>query len=137
MKLEEMVSNKELSKKLKDLGVPQNSLWCWVQYIYTKPAHEKHPLYTTEVIPKHDAMFIDMVQFEISAFTVAELGELLPQYLKSRGFMLTTVKNEKNHWWVGYTDHLGKAHCSEREKTEADARAAMLVYLLENGLVKA
>ena len=54
-----------------------------------------------------------------SAFTVAEVGEMLPEKV----------------WWRGYTKtteidgHLNLSVLRERQKPKTDARAKMLIYL--------
>ena len=74
---------------------------------------------------------------DISAFTVAELGELLPNLsISSKNNGVWTAENLGNRCWFedggNYPDNqpYGEAN------TEADARAKMLVYLLENNLLK-
>lgn len=62
-----------------------------------------------------------------SAYTVAELGEILSSY--RQGIMPSWNANFDHGWYFkghGYTIH---------ENTEADARAKMLIYLLENNLI--
>lgn len=65
----------------------------------------------------------------IAAFTVAELGELL----KPIG-SIETIPQTKGDTLVHFG--LGKPEECFFADTEADARAKMLVYLLENGLMK-
>ena len=45
--------------------------------------------------------------------------------------MMTSVKDEKSEWWVGYMGNGLEIKCSVVAKTEADARAKMLIYLRE------
>src|SRR5437868_5642219 len=81
MKLEDQVTNLELSKRLKELGVKQESLFWWEFYISGDPElkrageqecieGESEPWY-----PSKDC---------ISAFTVAELGEMLPKNIEDK-----------------------------------------------------
>lgn len=76
----------------------------------------------------------------IGAFTVAELGEMLPEFVKD-GFgtngSLTAVKlMDDGGWRISYLDHQGEDYARPtEERTEANARAKMLVYLIENKLV--
>ena len=58
-----------------------------------------------------------------SAFTVAELGEMLPR-------LCSTYKDKSHGVW--HCDNLNEIYIGD---TEADARAKMLCYLLENKLV--
>lgn len=62
-----------------------------------------------------------------SAFTVAELGDLLP-YVAMGGYLMT-FKGDSD-WACAY----GVSY-TVRSTTEADARAKMLIYLIENQLM--
>jgi hypothetical protein len=68
----------------------------------------------------------------VSAFTVAELGEMLPTGL---WYEKTT---EDNRYRIGHIHELDRgvspSHV-EWADTEADVRAKMLIYLIENNLV--
>jgi hypothetical protein len=130
MKLESQVCSLELARKLKELGVKQESM-----FIYANRGH-----FDLEYVPKlqvaSEPLFGD-----ISAFTVAELGTLLPGCLN--GNVLRCHKNELDEatvqWEVGYWDITGDQAESRfglcTAETEADARALCLIYLLENKLI--
>lgn len=77
-----------------------------------------------------------------AAFTVSELGEMLPWRL--RGFVLRAVMNllderdnlkqwELAYWEEGHEDETRFDIITA--DTEADARAKMLIYLIENNLL--
>lgn len=119
MKIEEQVTNLELSKKLKEFGVKQSSYWYWscCNGVELKDRYT-HPVVQALTINPHWMRDI------YSAFTVAELGEMLPKTYYSQRI--------GNRWGI-FEDRV----CQEiYEKTEADARAKMLIYLLENKLIK-
>ena len=116
MKLEKQVVSLELAKKLKELGVKQESYFGWVYDPYWGPNH---------FVTSNS----DDYNWEYSAFTVAELGEML-----SKGTLA---------WWQNTRDEHGDPNwvysygaVSVSAKTEADARAKMLVYLLKSSLVE-
>lgn len=115
MPLEKQVTSLELSKKLENLGVKQDSLFY----------HDNHSEYgegwliTQE--PESDEY--------ISAFTVAELGELLPAHIQCDKY-----QSSKYLWSMSWNDMKGESH-NENANTEVEARGLMLVYLLENGLL--
>jgi hypothetical protein len=80
---------------------------------------------------------------KLAAFTVAELGEMLPKNFQIYSY--PTLVNGKEVWDCTSTDP--RIHTSEGwqeghsgtppmfSDTEADARARMLIYLLENKLI--
>lgn len=135
MKLENQVCSLELSKKLKELGVRQDSLYyheCpkWDEEqkasqlvgILRKPPEEK------EGEPNY-----------YSAFTVAELGELLPICIKDGEYYLQ-IRNigvTGANWIVSYSSMTNNNIWESFNSTnEADARAKMLIYLIKNKLIE-
>ena len=115
MKLEDQVCSLELAKRLKALGVKQESAF----YFYGDGS----------------VQFGKAMGWTCSAFTVAELGEMLPV-----GYpFLTSFRLPKDY---GVGDMNGKWTMTRGGKvevladTEAEARAKMLIYLIENGLEK-
>lgn len=130
MTLEQQVTSLKLSKRLKELGVEQESLFSWV-----KPKEAKNWVcwYYRELCSKEVKNWDD-----VSAFTVAELGEMF-------NFHLSLQKGEKHwyvrFWWGDYPDLL-KNMGGDRtnwyetgDKNPANALAQMLIYLLENKLI--
>jgi hypothetical protein len=114
MKLENQVTSPDLSLTLEKLGVPQKSLFYWRIGI-GKQSSEKP--YLVDEGPRASTVFN-----YVSAFTVAELGEMLP-------VLCSTYKGKSDDKW--YCDNLDEIKFAE---TEADARALFLIYLLENNL---
>ena len=120
----------EQAKRLKELGVVQDGLVDW-----TDTSMGPMLLYRTG-LPSSEIVY--------SAFTVAELGELL-------------IINDDTHFTIGnYNEHLGCwdqylhmrtadedggfvliPEASLEADTEAEARADMLIYLLENKIITA
>lgn len=137
MTIEQQVVSLELAKKLKELGVKQESLLYYQNYAENSIVYKlKHASFCIN-------SFGENVIFEnlISAFTVAELGEMLPQYLSpetaaENEVYLTMYLSAKRDWWmIQYTTINHLARYSQHANTEADARAKMLIYLLENKLI--
>ena len=131
MKLEDQVCSLNLAKRLKELNVKQESLFYWVNQVAMKDAE-------TIWFPDDPK---DLKPYRhYSAFTVAELGELLPERIVFEDFPA----------WPIFANHLngvgGKYLCAYRRdgkqvilfqgETEADCRAKMLIYLIEKGIVK-
>ncbi len=121
----------ELSRELKKAGFEQKGLWWWVESYWgdgTMLRYDLLPQKEAECISGSDAWV---------APTVSELGETLPQFIKNdRDYMLTIVKDDKNHWWIGYSDY--HAACNTKDfttDTEANARAKMYLHLKKEGLL--
>jgi hypothetical protein len=123
MKLEQQVCSLELAKKLKELGVYQgDAINWWIVDIKTGEVTLNRTVFPTG-------------SQSYSAFTVAELGEMLPEKVNKNGIdyfpesdptgKIKTIKYARQE---DVLHDLG-------EFTEADARAKMLLYLLENGLI--
>lgn len=126
MKLKEQVCNLKLSKRLKELGVKQESLFEWVKVWDGKKWSWN--LFQSEP---------DKVNEKASAFTVAELGEMLPPGYNS-GKKLDGKFYCRNDNWRAMMDFDHEAGSMLRdEKTEAKARAHMLIYLIEKGKIGA
>lgn len=121
MKLEDQVVSLDLAKKLKELGVRQESVYAF---------HD---------VEKEDATLVQIGnnsqkwsnQF-VAAFTVAELGGMLP----------SGTKSWKKARWYCHLQYIESPPVNkdfartEVADTEANARAAILVYLIEQGIVK-
>lgn len=132
MKLEHQVSSLALSQKLKELGVKQKSIAGWrLRYITDGNGEEL----SSEWVILCDGFVQDWKSKfgeSISAFTVAELGEMLPNWIghpTDLPFKSLGKKTIMPWAWI-VKGFYGS------EKTEADARASMLIYLIENSLIK-
>jgi len=123
MKLEQQVCSLELSKKLKELGVKQESLFSWVDVRLNYK--EKDIRY--QLVFKCQKFYRD----EVSAFTVAELLDLLPAgttILKRTDITTKTIAR----YYVETCEQYNKDWYDENP---ANACAKMLIYLLENNLL--
>ena len=128
MKLEQQVVSLELAKKLKELGVKQESLFYWkgIQSVNEGSFYD-----VVELGDKKSFLGLD-TEILASAFTVAELGERLNSYCETRKVGNEAMIKDGMKYVVYY--ELRKYH-KEYADTEADARAKMLIYLLENSLL--
>jgi len=121
MKLEKQVTSLKLSKKLKKLGVLDMSVHAWVKHPSTK---DYYLMRADKAMGRANLLAGNYGVY--SAFTVAELGEMLPEtnwqtYREKKGWILT--------------DHQINIPI-QKANTEASARAKMLIYLIENDLLK-
>ncbi len=151
MKLENQVTSLELSKRLKDLEVKQESLWWWYWNDYREGGKEGWDdsglIYTGgKFIDGSDEAKIRLGEEDfseddqrlhdhnvarsnyISAFTVAELGEMMP-----KGFASYFRKRLNN--WQCIAPYAEPEVPHTHSVTEANARAKMAIYLLENKLI--
>lgn len=117
MKLEDQVCSLELAKRLKELGVKQESYAYWEQN-----SIGNYTLFADDEIHMQDWC---------SAFTVAELGELLPNFVGAS--QLECIKQNNNIWTCLYFERKGYVWSNEKE---VDARARMLIHLLENKILE-
>lgn len=160
MRIEEQVTNLELSKKLKELGVKQEGIFMWyVDQIFYPDKTVKE---TWEIFQASRMIGNTWIP-KYSAFTVAELGQYLPpriqfknkvkknpdwsidfipddelEELKHAGFL--NISNP-NRWCVNYLSNacFGIQNMAEvfRDDTNlANAMAKCVIYLIENNLLK-
>jgi hypothetical protein len=145
MKLEEQVTSLEISQKLKALGMKQDSLFYWKNYMLTAYDWQKqdHFWLDEETYEQDDESSNQYTRkrkpdMEIySAFTVAELGAVLPNEVATqrKTMVLPDGTEVENQWCAIYA--AGENTTFEYAPTEAEARGKLLFYLLENGYIKA
>lgn len=130
MKLHDQVASLDLCKRLKELNVKQDSYAYWIEDIesHEQPCVILRVGYTPEI------------EEQYSAFTVAELGEMLPTKFywedSSECVYLRIVKYTENYH-ISYFDHDDKWFdwYVVEDINEANARAKMLIHLIENNLL--
>lgn len=130
MGIEKQVCSFQYAKRLKELGVKQESLFVWEYFNDT--------CYGVRYIPFASVKSVDNNVIHYSAFTVAELGEMLPCKIgeESAGNTSKELCMEKDNlnYMVGYAWRYGFNPGFE-STNEADARAILLIYLIENNLM--
>ena len=151
MKLENQVVSLELAKKLKELGVKQDSHFIW----HTNKSLQdcktcnkcKKPNHFAELVSRNDNRFVPYGDW-CSAFTVAELFNLLPNgysigkcFTESRDDYICGISDEM---LADYNPKLGEKCDAEdidiwSEQTEdtnlANCIAESIIYLIENKLL--
>lgn len=146
MTLEQQVCSLELAQKLKELGVKQESVfkYCGGHIMYDEDEEGKfEPCVNTDLLSMADEYCHTAgltCEFTVSAFTVAELGEMLPGFVDLDGRVVVLKQNKSNDgktYGIYGTLMDGSAIKIEMfcAPTEANARAKMLIYLLENKLI--
>lgn len=128
MKLQEQVTSVELSNKLRDL--------------FDAARVQKPSIFYRDFRgAKEDAIEMwgnkpDWCEDNIPCYTVAELGDMLPDAVWMGGQKDLVCYKTGDGWFVRYENSsIEEVARSEKEKTEADARAKMLIYLIENKLI--
>jgi hypothetical protein len=130
MRLEQQVCSVELAMKLKELGVKQNSHFWWSRAWIASFGNS-----SDWKLCRFGETFNDTTR--CSAFTSAELGEMLPHDNASQ--RKDTRRNNAGgllkQWTAYYLLEDGSKMVFERGNTEADARAKLLIHLIQNKLV--
>jgi hypothetical protein len=123
MQLSDQLTSLELSKRLVELGVKQDSFFYW----------QKCSMCNDDW---HLSQGKASDYKQCSAYTVAELGELLPSWINGHHLIIT----KSSTWFLRYRSPSGfipKDNEPEIEEVkEADARAKMLIYLIEQGMIE-
>lgn len=134
------VPDLELCKKLKECGYPQEGGgWYWVKWNESEPyvlgiTFDRRNFY------KQDGWVTTFPQnskFLVKAPTIRELGEWLPGHIKRLGDLIVE-KRYDGSWIVKYEEYDDMYEekynsMEEIDETEANARAKMLIWLVENG----
>ena len=115
----------EYAKKIKELGVKQESLFKW----HSKLDGKGNRVYTEIVY-----LPIKQMEQDYSAFTCGELGEMLPNSIDK--FVMVIMKMNKGTWVCGYYKDLKEMFYEVGDKILVTAMAKMLIWLIEQGKVK-
>ena len=125
MKLDEQVTSLELSKRLHALGAMQTSIFYWVE---NKQGDLSPIIVGPNAVDIPDANFY-------SAFTVAELGAMMP-------YSFVSERRASGRWECGQRYRLDVDGSPARHQfpdgtevlfggTEVEVRAKMLIFILE------
>lgn len=119
MKLQDICASLEMSKELKKAGYPQDSLFYWAKFKDVWKIRDR------------DAMDILFPDYEkVSAPTVAELGEALPVLVEDN---YSDCYKSADGWECSYDRAMNGKFFTD--KSEANVRAKMWLYLKEEGLL--
>lgn len=136
MKLQDQVTSVKISNKIHELGVTAPSL-----FFRDSTKSEEYQ------IDRWSGAEGDYCLDNVNCYTVAELGEMLPSYIKLARlhenddglWYLYIYKDDANMWRMNYNRWANTTiptMLSSKEENEADLRGKMLIYLLENNLLK-
>jgi hypothetical protein len=136
MNLLEQVVCLKLAKELKKLEVKQDSVWVWTWVDWNEETE-------WVIISQDSAARINKETF--SAYTVAELGEILPGEIREivgkvpvNPYFLDCGKVDYEHsYYVRYIRHdISDTRFITHGYNEIDARAEMLIYLIKERIIK-
>jgi hypothetical protein len=140
MQLSDQVCSLELSKRLKELSVKQESYFYWcnfdLQWTLFHPKTREGDMQG----PSDLWLLNDLQNRELacSAFTVAELGEILRKFdIENTNHLEIDAYNTYDYFNIVLkpTRAIDFQSIYVKDYKEADARARMLIYLLENKLM--
>ena len=123
------VCSPAVAQTLKELGVPQESLWYWVA-----SRRRQYPLLCSAAEVTAMPLFHRVA---VAAFTVGELGELLPSTIEQHDAVLHwRCEKSSRGFTVAYVGARGdqQTRLERKAPSEAEARAQMLLCLLEHAL---
>lgn len=127
MELEKQVVSLELAKKIDELGFRKDSLYAY----YGNAGTWHDSLVEMSMYKDSDEEFRNAKL--LPAYTVAELGEILQDGMED------SHKTGFGHWTCKFLPSVTEDGSDEvvetQGDTEANARAMMLIYLLENNLI--
>ena len=132
MTLKDQVVSLDLAKRLKELDFKQESIFYWKDY-------EERNSGKPQIVYGKDNSWYKFY----SAYTVAELGEMLPTFIPGARatdyddvYSLSISKTEGLVWEISYCGS-GDSGCLKifNDDNLVNAMAKMLIYLKENNLI--
>lgn len=123
--LEQQITSLELSKRLCELGVKQESLFYWADI------GSGFKIFGKDIIDIENSIHPSSYIENWAAFTVSELGDLLKCGLQS-ALIVDTATNKIKEFQV-FSPYYNIYQLAE---TEVDARAKILIHLIENKLIE-
>lgn len=142
MKFASLVISLEMAQNLFDNGIRNESCFYW----YQEKAPEGKTLFETGISQKTMPWKLHIsrpskgnrnIYKELPAYTSQELGEMMPGFIKKDGnvYYPRFYRTEKKEWQYCYEDQNMKTIANSLGKTEAEARAALLNFILWNKFI--
>lgn len=130
------VCHVDYSKRLKDLGIETPPLFYYVRWLdYICDIRDYGIMYHRDFFDSEKGKRVIPDNCEVyNAYTSGELDLLLPECIPNEGDLQiwNYMPNRKRTWGVEYS---GMDHPYFMDKNGANARAKMLIYLAEKGLL--
>jgi hypothetical protein len=148
MNLDSQLCSEKQAKKLMDLGISQTALFSvnvyenHIDFVLSENNDNPAGVIGEHTHSKPIPTFKKFGAFTgtYSAFTVAELGAMLPNCtfkLKDSECMIKYLPSGEFYYADASTVNTATSLIMTSEPTEAIARAEMLIYMLQNGIVTA
>lgn len=128
MELKEIVTSLELSKRLTELGVKQESIFYWNVW-YVHGAFRNADLERSRMGYENNKTLSCR---NYSAFTASELGEMLPVF--SSGYNELSIEKSNIEKWIVKYECSRTREASFSDGNLCNALAKMLIHLIENKL---
>jgi len=138
--IQDHVVSLELSKQLYEAGIKIKSEFWWVEWVKF-PNGERYEPIEPELLAKDSYRLRgNFNSLKYPASLSSELGELLPNWIKDGKWQLVITKASlhKGMWRLVYENRdrvIPEPEIIIEDVTEANARAKMLLYLKEKGLI--
>ena len=128
MNIEKQVCTIEQSKRLSEFGITAKALFYWREYLDESVSEWQTALLLNDKTDDNCIKYA-LADSSYPAFTVAELGVMIPEwhftYSRLEGY--ASYKNEDGEFSVADGTVNGQNY-----DTEAECRAALVIYLIEN-----
>ena len=136
MNLKSQVTSQGLSEKLKEAGFPQGEsyfVYCLESTDMIVPRYEVAP-YDEGATDEEVTQYFELHDEYLDAHTVAELGEVLPEQVRSWRYKAVSRENEEwccEGYVYGDDGWATDSKMIKEQLTEAEARGLMALWLLE------
>jgi hypothetical protein len=134
MNLEQQVCSLDLAKRLKKLGTKQGGNFWWNGDARLYYRFDKSMVSFSEQVVMKKSAFGDSDEW-YTAFTIAELGEILPKWIPERGELIIIRTAAWRFYYGAPPSQSGIKFTASTDGNEADSRAEFLIYLIENKLI--
>ena len=132
MKLKDIVCDLEYAEKLKELGLVKEGIFKY----YNPPIVDNRPYEVSDEFELTDSPSYTIAPHfnPINTYTVAEFGEMLPEYIEYNDteIFLTSYKVDGSYESIYSNVVTGKEIFHKSDPKEANARAKLLIWLIEN-----
>lgn len=133
MKIENQVCSLEQAKRLEELGIEGGTAFYW-------KVNETQSVVTESQMRFWIEKYVPVCNDYYPAFTVAELGVMLPDFITSDALYTyqqrrATLDRVKRNHEISYWNLGDKKLYSSYSNSEAECRASLVIYLLKEKII--